>query len=263
MTASMNLSVGSAGSDSVVTSTRVALPAGSSVHVVHVLLRLNFPPRPAATILYGALDLDERHVAPREAVERRIELEARAGAAAVRLDACQPPLLHVVVGELRVVGDVRQILEDLLARPADDDVRGDGVHRPRRIVLGGDAALHRVVALRGVHDLDPSRRLAPQRPAQLAHDPLAVQVDRLAQQRGAVAVLAAAAARRASARMLARTNDSSGGPKTFRTGIHRDSACRQRTFRCKTTANLGSRPQPLTPMLLSRRGRSDPGRKLS
>ena len=51
----MNLSVGSAGSDSVVTSTRVALPAGASVHVVHVLLRLNFPPRPAATILCGAL----------------------------------------------------------------------------------------------------------------------------------------------------------------------------------------------------------------
>ena len=49
----MNLSVGSAGSDSVVTSTRVALPDGASVHVVHVLLRLNFPARPAATILCG------------------------------------------------------------------------------------------------------------------------------------------------------------------------------------------------------------------
>ena len=53
VTASISLSVGSAGSDSVVTSTRVALPEGSSVQVVHVLLRLNFPPRPAATIRYG------------------------------------------------------------------------------------------------------------------------------------------------------------------------------------------------------------------
>ena len=116
VTASMNLSVGSADSDSVVTSTRVALPAGVSVHVVHVLLRLNFPPRPAATILCGALDLDERHVAPREAVQRRVELEARAGAAAVGIDPGQPPLLQVVVGELGMVGDVREVLEDLLAR---------------------------------------------------------------------------------------------------------------------------------------------------
>src|SRR3954465_690049 len=45
VTASMNLSVGSADSDSVVTSTRVALPDGDSVQVVQVLLRLNFPPR--------------------------------------------------------------------------------------------------------------------------------------------------------------------------------------------------------------------------
>src|SRR4051812_10489069 len=52
-TASISLSVGSAGSDSVDTSTRVAWPEGSSVQVVHVLLRLNFPERPAATILYG------------------------------------------------------------------------------------------------------------------------------------------------------------------------------------------------------------------
>src|SRR5918998_2044253 len=53
VTASMNLSVASAGSDSVETSTRVALPEGSSVQVVHVLLRLHFPARPAAPILYG------------------------------------------------------------------------------------------------------------------------------------------------------------------------------------------------------------------
>ena len=50
VTASRNLSVGSASSDSVETSTRVAFPEGSSVQVVQVLLRLNFPERPAATI---------------------------------------------------------------------------------------------------------------------------------------------------------------------------------------------------------------------
>jgi len=42
-----------AGWPEVVTSTCVAFPDGVSVHVVHVLLRLNLPARPAATILCG------------------------------------------------------------------------------------------------------------------------------------------------------------------------------------------------------------------
>jgi len=36
-----------------------------------------------------------------------------------------------VVGELLVVGDVRQIVEDLLTRPVDQDVRGHWVHYDR------------------------------------------------------------------------------------------------------------------------------------
>src|SRR5689334_1043784 len=42
-----------------------------------------------------ALDLDERHVAPAEAIQRRVDLEARARAAAVGVDAREPPLLQV------------------------------------------------------------------------------------------------------------------------------------------------------------------------
>ena len=49
----MMRSVISAGSISVENSTRVPPPEGVRVHVLNVLLRLNFPPRPTATIRYG------------------------------------------------------------------------------------------------------------------------------------------------------------------------------------------------------------------
>src|SRR3954467_14714071 len=84
-----------------------------------------------------ALDLDEGHVAPAEAVQRRVDLEARAGAAAVGVHPREPPLLQVVVGELLVVGDVREVLEDLLAGAVDLDARGDGIHRERMVPTGG------------------------------------------------------------------------------------------------------------------------------
>src|SRR3954452_21863091 len=59
--------------------------------------------------------------------------------------------------------------------------------------LRSETPLDRVVALGRVDHLGAPRRLAPQRPAELADEALPVEVDRLAQQRRAVAVLAALA----------------------------------------------------------------------
>src|SRR3954453_23029317 len=56
---------------------------------------------------------------------------------------------------------------------------------------------------RRAHELGRPGRLAAARPAQLAHDPLAVEVDPLADQRGAVAVDAAVARLRQRADALA------------------------------------------------------------
>ena len=95
-------------------------------------MRLNFPPRPTATIRCGALDLDERHVGPAEALQRRVDAEARARAAADRVDPRQAPVLQVVVAELGVVRDVREVVEDLLAGTGDRDGDGDGVHGGRK-----------------------------------------------------------------------------------------------------------------------------------
>ena len=78
------------------------------------------------------LDHHERQVGPREALERRVHLEAGAGAAADGVDPRQPPVLQVVVAELRVVRDVGEVGEDLLARPVDRDGDADGVHRARK-----------------------------------------------------------------------------------------------------------------------------------
>src|SRR4051794_13030045 len=50
-----------------------------------------------------ALGLDDRGVAPREAVQRRLALPPRAGAHPVRVLARQAPVDQVVVAELRVV----------------------------------------------------------------------------------------------------------------------------------------------------------------
>ena len=40
----------------------------------------------------------------------------------------QMPIREVVVGELRVVGDVDEVVEHLLARSADGDRNADGIH---------------------------------------------------------------------------------------------------------------------------------------
>src|SRR4051795_2402677 len=68
-----------------------------------------------------ALDLDEGHVTPAEAVEATVVAEPGARTAADGLDPREVPLSEVVVAELGVVGDVREVVEDLLARPADGD----------------------------------------------------------------------------------------------------------------------------------------------
>src|ERR1700754_2468246 len=51
-------------------------------------------------------------------------VETAPRAATDRMHAGQPPIREVVVGELRVIGDIRQVVEDLLTRPVDHEVSG-------------------------------------------------------------------------------------------------------------------------------------------
>src|SRR3954453_7211017 len=118
--------------------------------------------RAVAVVLAGAADLDDapralglddRGVAPREAVQRRLALPPRAGADAVGVLAGQAPVDQVVVGELRVVGDVGEVLVDLLARPGAADLVDELPGRPRSL-RGGRRPPPDVVAALGVrHDL--------------------------------------------------------------------------------------------------------------
>src|SRR5215211_4497962 len=90
-------------------------------------------------------DLDEGHVLPAEAVEALVAAEAGARALAHGLDARQAPVLEVVIGELRVVRDVGEVVEDLLARTADGGRAGrrPGPRRgarARRLGASGDSA---------------------------------------------------------------------------------------------------------------------------
>src|SRR4051812_45946524 len=75
--------------------------------------------------------LDEGEVAPAEALERSVHLVPGARSAAVGVDAREPPVLQVMVCELRMVRDVREVLEHLLAGAVDRDGELDGVHGPR------------------------------------------------------------------------------------------------------------------------------------
>src|SRR5687767_13544216 len=88
------------------------------------------------------LDLDERHVLPAEPIEAPVAAEPGARAGADRVDARQVPVLEVVVAKLRVVRDVGEVVEDLLAGPADRDRAGDGVHGGRE--CNGRAAVRRL-----------------------------------------------------------------------------------------------------------------------
>src|SRR5215218_3465915 len=80
----------------------------------------------------GPLDLDEGHVGPAEAVAP-VVAESCARAAADGVDPGQMPVLEVVVAELRVVRDVGEVVEDLLAGTADRDGARDGVHSGREV----------------------------------------------------------------------------------------------------------------------------------
>ncbi len=129
------------------------------------------------------------------------------------------PVDEVVVGELGVVGDVLQVVEDLLAGCAYDDRHCHGVHgvrsldvrkaagrlvwsrRPGLAWLGRAGGETDGVAVLGVaHDLRGHRRLATESAAELADDSVGggadgacVQVDVLACERGASTVGAAVA----------------------------------------------------------------------
>src|SRR5947209_1071509 len=87
-----------------------------------------------------SLDLGERHVGPAEAVPRRLHAKARAGAQTNRVDSRQVPLDQVVVGELRVICDVLQVLEDTLARSGDHGRHAQGVHGAGQCREGAEGA---------------------------------------------------------------------------------------------------------------------------
>src|SRR5581483_4399106 len=85
----------------------------------------------AATVLdypKWRLDVGERQIGPGKAAQRRLDAEPGAGALSVGVLSRQVPVDQVVVGELGVVGDVGQVLEDLLARARDGGRHGEGVH---------------------------------------------------------------------------------------------------------------------------------------
>src|SRR3954447_4571792 len=143
-----------------------------------------------------ALGLDDRGVAPREAVQRRLALPPRAGAHPVCVLARQAPVDQVVVAELRVVGDVGEVLVDLLARAGDADLVDELHGRPRSLRGRRRPPPDGVAALGVRHDVRALRGLAVARAAQLAHDGATrVDVDDLADERRPSAVGAVAAAR--------------------------------------------------------------------
>ena len=125
----------------------------------------------------GRRELGERDVAVGEAIEARLHAKARAGAAAVGVLAREMPVDHAVVAELGVVGDVGEVLEDLLARLGDRRRQGDRLHRSRNLfgfaVRSREPRSHpahadRVAVLAVTHALALDGLAAAQRAAQLA-----------------------------------------------------------------------------------------------
>ena len=87
-------------------------------------MRLYLPDAAALDDQPRRVDLDEGRVGPGVAAATgRLDPVAGAGAGAVGVLARQVPVDQEVVGELRVVGDVGEVLEDLLARTGDDRLR--------------------------------------------------------------------------------------------------------------------------------------------
>ena len=140
-------------------------------------------------------------VRPVEAVEGDLDAKARARPLAVAVLAKQVPVDEEVVGELGVIGDVREVLEDLLAPARNGHADGRGIHG-RGLYSGRSApqaartARTAEPALEPVDALTSDRLLPAVRAAQLAdHAAVFVHVDVLARQRRAPAVDAAALAR--------------------------------------------------------------------
>ena len=95
-------------------------------------MRLFLPVRPTSTMRCGRSTSTNVTSAQLKRLPRRLHAKARARAAPDRVDPREVPVDQEVVGELRVVGDVLQIVEDLLARSGDDDRDGHGVHGVRQ-----------------------------------------------------------------------------------------------------------------------------------
>ena len=91
-------------------------------------MRLFLPVRPTSTMRCGRSTSAKVTSAQLKRLPGRLDAKARTGTTPDRVDPRQVPVDQVVVGELGVVGDVLQVVEDLLARGGDDDRDGHGVH---------------------------------------------------------------------------------------------------------------------------------------
>ena len=103
-------------------------------------MRLFLPVRPISTIRCGRSTSTNVTSAQLKRLRGRLHAKAGAGAAADRVDPREVPVDQEVVGELGVVGDVLQVVEDLLARGGDDDRDGHRVHGARQSSPRGGAA---------------------------------------------------------------------------------------------------------------------------
>ena len=169
-------------------------------------------PAPGLADAPRALELDHRRVAPGEAVERHLQAEARAGAVAVGVLARQPPVDHEVIVELGVVGDVGEVLEDLLARTGDHDLDAHGIHGagvyPRPVRRPGAGRCARARSGARPRSARAGPRGAGRHRSQMSA-PSREAVDALADQRRAPAVLAGRARPAASAPTLLRSSSRS------------------------------------------------------
>ena len=83
-------------------------------------MRLFLPVRPTSTMRCGRSTSANVTSAQLKRLPGAVDAEARARAAADGVDPREVPVDEEVVGELGVVGDVLQVVEDLLARRGDD-----------------------------------------------------------------------------------------------------------------------------------------------
>ena len=95
--------------------------------------------------LAPGVDLDDRQSPHGKRANGSFGPEPTAGAEAIGLLPGHPPVLEEVVGELGVVGDVQQVLEDLAARAGDGRLEAEGSTARESMAARGPALLRRAI----------------------------------------------------------------------------------------------------------------------